>query len=103
MAQNSVREAEPAQAVDGGGDGTRHDVRRSPRKHRLLRWSAATLAVLILGTAGAGYLYYRHLNATLRHADRNFGDKRVAAPTPNSAGQTPLNILLIGSDARNTT
>ncbi len=101
MAQNSVREAESAQAVDGGG-GTRHDARRSPRKHRVLRWSAATLAVLILGTAGTGYLYYRHLNANLRHDDLNLGDHKVAAPTPNAAGQTPLNILLIGSDARNT-
>jgi LCP family protein required for cell wall assembly len=99
VAQNSVRETEPAQAVDGGDGGTR---RRSPRKHRLLRWSAATLAVLILGTAGAGYLYYRHLNANLRHAELNLGDHKVAAPTPNSAGQTPLNILLIGSDARDT-
>ncbi|MFF4259995.1 LCP family protein [Streptomyces sp. NPDC001663] len=100
VAQNSVREAEPAQAADGGD--ARHGARRAPRKHRLLRWTATTLAVLILGTAGAGYLYYRHLNANIRHDDLNLGDNKVAAPTPNAAGQTPLNILLIGSDARDT-
>ncbi|WP_190136719.1 LCP family protein [Streptomyces longispororuber] len=68
----------------------------------MLRWSASILAVLILGTAGAGYLYYQHLNANLETDDLNLGEHRAPAPTPNSAGQTPLNILLIGSDARDS-
>jgi LCP family protein required for cell wall assembly len=63
------------------------------------------LSVLILGTAGAGYLYYRHLNSNLKKDDLNIGDAkdRAAKTKPNAAGQTPLNILLIGSDARNST
>jgi LCP family protein required for cell wall assembly len=62
------------------------------------------LAVLILGTAGAGYLYYQHLNSNLKKDDLNIGDAkdRAAKSKPNAAGQTPLNILLIGSDARNS-
>jgi LCP family protein required for cell wall assembly len=97
----------------GGGDGSgrggtgdghsgRRGRKRPARGHRVLRWSASTLAVLILGTAGAGYLYYQHLNANIRKGERTSGDDKIAAPTPNAAGQTPMNILLIGSDSRNS-
>ncbi|GGS06779.1 transcriptional regulator [Streptomyces aureoverticillatus] len=92
------RSGPPGKGGDGGGDG------RPPRrrKRRVLRWSATILSVLILGTAGAGYLYYQHLNNNLETDDLNLGDHRAPEPTPNSAGQTPLNILLIGSDARDS-
>jgi len=79
------------------GDGKR-------RRRRVLRWAAMVLAVVILGTAGAGYLYYQHLNANLRKDALNIGDEkdRAARSKANAAGQTPLNILLIGSDARDS-
>lgn len=83
----------------GGGSGSG----RAPRpKRRILRWSATVLSVLILGTAGAGYLWYRHLNNNLETDDLTLGEHRAPEPTPNAAGQTPLNILLIGSDARDS-
>ncbi|MEV6754610.1 LCP family protein [Streptomyces sp. NPDC051214] len=76
---------------------------RAPRpRRRILRWSATILSVLILGTAGAGYLWYQHLNNNLETDDLNLGEHRAPEPTPNAAGQTPLNILLIGSDARDS-
>ncbi|MGA4841503.1 LCP family protein [Streptomyces sp. G45] len=87
---------------DGGGPRPGGGGRPARRARRILRWSAIVLAMLILGTAGAGYLYYRHLNNNLETDDLNLGDHRAPAPTPNSAGQTPLNILLIGSDARDS-
>ncbi|KOT36669.1 transcriptional regulator [Streptomyces caelestis] len=65
-----------------------------------MRWSATTLAVLILGTAGAGYLYYEHLNGNIEKGERSSGDSEAHKAEPNAAGQTPLNILLIGSDSR---
>ncbi|KOU63066.1 transcriptional regulator [Streptomyces sp. MMG1533] len=65
-----------------------------------MRWSATTLAVLILGTAGAGYLYYQHLNGNIEKGQRSSGDSKARKTEPNSAGQTPLNILLLGSDSR---
>ncbi|MEU2601219.1 LCP family protein [Streptomyces hirsutus] len=80
-------------ATGGGG--------RRPRR-RMLKWVAAVLALLLLGSAGAGYLYYRHLNGNIKQNPLNLGDNKVAKPTPNAAGQTPLNILLIGSDARDS-
>ncbi|MEU8852997.1 LCP family protein [Streptomyces sp. NPDC048564] len=87
----------------GGSRGGRGSDGR-PRKRRVLRWSATVLAVVILGTAGAGYLYYQHLNGNLKKDDLNIGDAkdRAAESEANAAGQTPLNILLIGSDARDS-
>ncbi|MES4892868.1 LCP family protein [Streptomyces sp. NPDC096012] len=121
MAQSEVRGEAPAagdtmslkpQASDAsagtgrrkGGrraDGPKTDRRR--RRRRALRWSAIVLAVLIVGTAGAGYLYYQHLNGNIQKGRRNSADDSKAHRTqPNAAGQTPLNILLIGSDSRNS-
>ncbi|MGP3976564.1 LCP family protein [Streptomyces sp. 8N114] len=75
-------------------------AKRPSRGRRLLRWSAAVLAVLILGTAGAGYLYYQHLNGNLNKDELNLGDNKLHRSDPNAAGQTPMNILLLGSDSR---
>ncbi|WP_405919609.1 LCP family protein [Streptomyces longwoodensis] len=90
---------------EGGEGGRRGKGGGHPRRRRrVLRWSATVLAVVILGTAGAGYLYYQHLNGNIRSDDLNLGDAkdRAAQTKANAAGQTPLNILLIGSDARDT-
>ncbi|MFF7446136.1 MULTISPECIES: LCP family protein [unclassified Streptomyces] len=90
------REPKPPAAHGKGSRG------KGRRGRRVLRWTAIVLAVVVLGTAGAGYLYYRHLNDNLRKDDLNLGDEenRAARTEANAAGQTPLNILLIGSDAR---
>ncbi|AKZ56135.1 Cell envelope-associated transcriptional attenuator LytR-CpsA-Psr [Streptomyces ambofaciens ATCC 23877] len=85
----------------GSGHGKRSGRRRAGgRRHRALRWSATTLAVLILATAGAGYLYYEHLNGNIEKGERSSGDSKAQRPEPNAAGQRPLNILMIGSDSR---
>ncbi|MEU9639959.1 LCP family protein [Streptomyces tendae] len=86
---------------NGGGNSRRSGRRRTGgRRHRALRWSATTLAVLILGTAGAGYLYYQHLNGNIDKGERSSGDSKAHKAEPNAAGQTPMNILLLGSDSR---
>ncbi|MFD3517054.1 LCP family protein [Streptomyces sp. NPDC058657] len=102
---------DPAGPDDGGRRGGGAGRRRRPgggnggegrsRKKRILRWTAITVAVLILGTAAAGYLYVRHLDSNLRGGNRSNNDG-PPKPEANAAGQTPLNILLIGSDSRNT-
>ncbi|MEH0544753.1 LCP family protein [Streptomyces sp. B21-105] len=86
----------------GGGRTGARGTDRKRRRRRALRWSATVLAVVILGGAGAGYLYYEHLNANIKSDDLNLGDAkdRAADTKANSAGQKALNILLIGSDAR---
>ncbi|MFJ7293788.1 LCP family protein [Streptomyces collinus] len=88
-------------AEGGGGQGRRRGRRRGGGR-RIMRWFAIVLSVLILGTAGAGYLYYRHLNGNIDKGKRNSGESDVEKTGPNAAGQTPLNILLIGSDSRNS-
>ncbi|WP_225804575.1 LCP family protein [Streptomyces sp. NK15101] len=89
----------------GGGTGAsgRAAARRRAKKtgkRKVLRWTAITLSLLILGTAGAGYLYYEHLNGNIRGGSRTGGDSGVKKAAPNALGDTPLNILLIGSDSR---
>ncbi|MEU9122059.1 LCP family protein [Streptomyces sp. NPDC048506] len=115
------------EAVPAEGDGHRTDGRTRRRKaddtdsagnagnadkggkagkgskgRKALRWTAIGLAVLIVGTAGAGYWYYEHLNANLRKAPRSLGGGGLKKPDPNAFGQSPLNILLLGSDGRNS-
>ncbi|MFE7545674.1 LCP family protein [Streptomyces platensis] len=85
--------------ADGGGPRGGGQPRRKGRK--VLRWTALTLAVLIVGGAGAGYWYYEHLNANLRKEPRSLGGGGLKKPDPNAFGQSPLNILLLGSDGRN--
>ncbi|MGA5793929.1 LCP family protein [Streptomyces cellulosae] len=111
MTQNATREtarheevAPDSDDAPPAGDAPPADgsVPRPRRFRRILKWSAAVLALLILAAGAAGYLYYRKLNDNIRKDPLNLGDGKVAEPTPNAAGQTPLNILLIGSDARDS-
>ncbi|MFF5336646.1 LCP family protein [Streptomyces sp. NPDC013181] len=76
--------------------------RKQKKKHRVLRWIAFSVAFLILGTGAAGYLYYQHLNSKLQKGARSAGNSGAKKTAPNAAGQTPLNLLLIGSDDRNS-
>ncbi|MBT2507601.1 LCP family protein [Streptomyces sp. ISL-98] len=92
-----------AEGSAGRGGRRRGGSRRAKGgKRRILRWIAAVVSLLIIGTAGAGYLYYRHLNGLLTKDELTLGDKKMADHKANAAGQTPLNILLIGSDARDS-
>lgn len=81
------------------GESHRHGKRG---KRRILRWVAYVLALVILGAGAAGYLWYEHLNSNLRKGHRSAGNNAAKKTAPNAAGQTPLNILLIGSDSRNS-
>ncbi|WP_411106922.1 LCP family protein [Streptomyces sp. cmx-4-9] len=86
----------------GGGSRRARPGRPNRRgRRRVLRWTASVLSLLILGTAAAGYLYYRHLNGSIQTDELNLGENKLGGSKPNAFGQTPLNILLIGSDARN--
>ncbi|MCT4356592.1 LCP family protein [Streptomyces sp. Je 1-79] len=107
VAENGSNDGEGAGRGDGPREGRANHRRKGPRKRakksgkrKVLRWVAATLSLLILGTAGAGYLYYQHLNGNLRGGSRAGGDSGVKKASPNALGDTPLNILLIGSDSR---
>jgi LCP family protein required for cell wall assembly len=83
----------------GGGGQRRGGHRRKRGKHRILKWTAGGLSVIVLGTAGAGWLYYQHLNGNIHKDDLTLGQK-MAPHKKNAAGQTATNILLLGSDSR---
>ncbi|MGW6709748.1 LCP family protein [Streptomyces sp. NPDC054956] len=85
------------------GSGHRRRGKKRParsRRRRILRWTASILALLILGTAAAGYLYYRHLNANIQSGQRLSGDSGVAKTEADASGRRPINILMLGSDVR---
>ncbi|MFE9560966.1 LCP family protein [Streptomyces sp. NPDC006487] len=82
----------------GGSGGGNRPTRRGRR--RVLRWAASIVALLILVTAAAGYLYYRHLNGNIRSGQRLSGDSGVARTEADAAGRRPINILMLGSDSR---
>ncbi|WEH41520.1 LCP family protein [Streptomyces sp. AM 2-1-1] len=104
----SATDADPApaggKARRGRGAAAARPSRRLPEKagRRVLRWTASVLALLILATGAAGYFYYQHLNHNIRKEDLTLGDREMVEHRANAAGQTPLNILLIGSDARDS-
>ncbi|GGY81460.1 LCP family protein [Streptomyces omiyaensis] len=87
-------------ASTAGGRAAARKQAKKAGKRKVLRWSAIGVSLLVLGTAGAGYAYYEHLNSNIRSGGRAGGDSGVKKATPNALGDTPLNILLIGSDSR---
>ncbi|WP_340561073.1 LCP family protein [Streptomyces sp. GSL17-111] len=100
----------PRGPVRPGGDGSGGDGSGGPAGGAgpggavglALRWSAVVLSVLVLATAGVGYLWYDGLNDNLRKEALHLGENKLDSSKPNAAGQTPLNILLLGSDSRNS-
>ncbi|MGW8994926.1 LCP family protein [Streptomyces zhihengii] len=84
----------------GGGDrvppqaGRRKRKPAGSRKKKVLLWTGGGLALLMVGTASAGYLYYEHLNANITSVpDDNAG-------TGGFSKDRAINILLIGTDKR---
>lgn len=98
--------AETSQQASGGGHrrGGGSRSRKAPRSRgrRVVRWVAISTAVAVLGTAGAAWAYYEHLNANIKKDELNLSDAKLSKPQANADGQTPLNILLMGSDSRNS-
>ncbi|WP_405578330.1 LCP family protein [Streptomyces sp. NBC_01190] len=85
---------------DGEGPAAEPGVRRSTR-WKVARWAALGLSVVVLLTAGAGAFVFFRLNGNLRDMPL-FGGVRgdAGSERPDAFGRTPLNVLVIGSDAR---
>ena len=67
------------------------------RGRRVLRILGLCLSVLVVVTAGAGWWFYQHLNGNINSVsiDGKGGEEKADA-----FGRTPINILVMGSDAR---
>ncbi|QMU67848.1 LCP family protein [Streptacidiphilus sp. P02-A3a] len=80
--------------------GSRRQRGRLPRRGVLLRRLALGCGLLaVLGCVG-GWGYVSYLDGNIRHGALSFGNQ--GSVRPDAAGDTPLNILLIGSDTRDT-
>jgi LCP family protein required for cell wall assembly len=74
----------------------------APRRHRVLRTVALSLAVVLVVLLTSGFFIYRHLdkNITSMPIDELLGSNRPAEVVKANAPNKPLNILLLGSDTR---
>ncbi|MFF9586091.1 LCP family protein [Streptomyces achromogenes] len=86
-----------AGARAGGRPG---EARTAGRGRRLLRTAAITLSLIVMITAGAGFLFYRHLDGNLHSVSL---DGKGGTEKADAFGRTPLNILVMGSDGRTST
>ncbi|MEV0737831.1 LCP family protein [Streptomyces sp. NPDC050549] len=74
--------------------------KQPPRGRRVLKITAISLSTLIMVTAGAGWWFYEHLNGNINSVpiDDGAGGKEKA----DAFGRTPINLLVMGSDARSS-
>ena len=76
--------------------------RRNKRRRTLKIISISTAALLVVGAAGI-YYEYRHLNGNITADSLNNGTKKsTLTEKPDAFGRTPLNVLVIGSDTRDS-
>jgi LCP family protein required for cell wall assembly len=83
-----------------GGRAVDRRARKRPARRRVLWITALVLGFVLVAGCGAGYWYYQHLNSNFQAGELNLSDVTGVRTAPNAAGQTPLNILLIGTDNR---
>jgi len=98
---------QPAVSADAlSGQFTRAEMRRAQKRGRrkaLKIVGIGTAAVLVVAGSGVGYLYV-HLAGNIKTASLYTGNKAAAVGVekPDAFGRTPYNLLLIGSDTRDT-
>jgi LCP family protein required for cell wall assembly len=91
------RAAARAAARSQGGKRSRRRARPVRRGRRILRIVGLCLALLVLGTAGAGWWFYQHLNGNINSVALN---GKGGSEKADAFGRTPINILVMGSDGR---
>ncbi len=72
----------------------RRPVKRKSRAKKILLWTGGTMAFVLVGTAGAAYLYLQHLNDNITSVSDD------GASTGGFSSDKAINILLIGTDKR---
>ncbi|MER7564586.1 LCP family protein [Streptomyces sp. NPDC097941] len=80
-----------------GGKRSRRRARPVRRGRRVLKIVGICLAILVLGTAGAGWWFYQHLNGNINSVALN---GKGGSEKADAFGRTPINILVMGSDGR---
>jgi LCP family protein required for cell wall assembly len=85
---------ETAPAEDGAAPPEK--PKKAGRRRRVVKWTALSMAAILVAGAGGGYAYYRQLQGNIEKQDVNglLGQNR-----PKKENKA-VNILLIGSDSR---
>jgi LCP family protein required for cell wall assembly len=86
------RRAAPEEPLPGRR-GRRQPVKKSKAK-KVLLWTGGTMAFVLVGTAGAAYLYLEHLNDNINSVSDD------GASTGGFSKDKAINLLLIGTDKR---
>ncbi|BCL30151.1 LCP family protein [Streptomyces aurantiacus] len=101
------RQGTPEEAPEPGVPGPRR--RRGPQEplpgrrkgrpkkskaKKILIWSGATMAFVLVGVSSAGYLYYRHLNGNITSVSDD------GAGTGGFSKDRAINVLVVGTDKR---
>ncbi|MDJ1137818.1 LCP family protein [Streptomyces iconiensis] len=76
----------------GGGHGRRKAKSRMSGKKKALCWSCGGLGLLLIAGCVGGYAYYQRLNGNINKVDVGMNNDAVS--------DGPVNILVIGTDAR---
>ncbi|WP_405995085.1 LCP family protein [Streptomyces sp. NBC_00986] len=99
-ARAAARQAPRGGSRARGRTASRRRVKQTAGGKRVLKISAISLSVLIMVTAGAGWWFYEHLNGNINSIaiDDGAGGKEKA----DAFGRTPINLLVMGSDARSS-
>ncbi|HEY8984874.1 MAG TPA: LCP family protein [Streptomyces sp.] len=77
-----------------GRRGRKPVKKKSSKGKKILMWTGGTMAFLLVGTAGAAYLYIEHLNSNISSASTD------GAGTGGFSKDKAINLLLIGTDKR---
>ncbi|MEV0850647.1 LCP family protein [Streptomyces sp. NPDC049954] len=90
-----ARARKEAAAPPGGGRAAKRRADKGGGKKKALMWTAGGLGFVLVAVAGTGFFLYRHFNGNLETIDTaGAGSREVARH------DTPLNILVIGTDKR---
>ncbi|GAB2776866.1 LCP family protein [Streptomyces daliensis] len=94
--QAAATAASGHRAGGAGGGGRGSNRRRAKqglsRKQKVLRWGGGTLGLLLVAGCTSGYFLYQHFNGNINKVDVGMHNDAVS--------DGPVNILVIGTDAR---
>ncbi|AUG77566.1 hypothetical protein CFP65_2747 [Kitasatospora sp. MMS16-BH015] len=95
-----------SQPLPGGRAAARQQAKKGSRRKQKTGWKrwakpvGIGVALTMVAGCGAAYFYYQHLNGNIQAGTNNLSDAHGVKTAPNAAGQTPINILMIGTDSR---
>ena len=74
--------------------------RRNRRRKKIVRYTALATAGVLVAVAGIGFYVVQHLLGNVQTVSHDDLKHRPAASKADAEGQTPLNILVLGSQTR---